>query len=45
MNKPGNILKAAKGEDIGTVVRNGANAWMNKQIWYYLKLKKKWKRV
>lgn len=25
MNKPGNILKAAKGEDIGTVVRNGAN--------------------
>jgi len=25
MNQPGNILKAAKGEDIGTVVKNGVN--------------------
>ena len=26
MNKSGNILKAAKGEDIGTVVKNGVTS-------------------
>jgi hypothetical protein len=35
MNKPGNILKAAQGDGIGTVVKNGVNVWTNKQIWFY----------